>query len=87
MVLKSGELKFFDKIENIKTKQYRVGIKALNNISAILPEAKFEHGLYILIVNDPMEVAKTVQNLTSKGALIVKIEELDNPLQDFFEEG
>jgi ABC-2 type transport system ATP-binding protein len=86
IVIKNGELKFFDKIENVKTKQYRVGIKILNNISKLLPESTFENGYYIVTVNNPKEIAQTVNNLVKEGAEIIEIRELDNPLQEFFEE-
>ena len=87
IVIKNGELKFFDKIENVKTKQYRVGIKTLNDISRLLPESKFENGYYVVTVDGPNEVAKIVGNLVRLGAEIVEIREIDNPLQEFFEEG
>lgn len=87
IVIKNGELKFFDKIENVKTKQYRVGIKTLNDISELMPESKFENGYYVVTVDSPSEVAKIVNNLVRMGAEIVEIRELDNPLQEFFEEG
>ncbi len=87
IVIKNGALKFFDKIENVKTKQYRVGIKTLNDISKLLPESKFENGYYAVTVDSPSEVARIVGNLVKLGAEIVEIRELDNPLQEFFEEG
>jgi ABC-2 type transport system ATP-binding protein len=87
IVIKKGELKFFDRIENVKTKQYRVGIKTLNDISRLLPQSKFESGYYVVTVDNPSEVAKIVNNLVKLGAEIVEIRELDNPLQEFFEEG
>ncbi len=87
IVIKNGELKFFDKIENVKTKQYRVGIKTLNDISKLLPESKFENGYFVTTVDTPSEVARIVNNLVRLGAEIVEIRELDNPLQEFFEEG
>jgi len=86
IVIKNGELKFFDKIENVKTKQYRVGIKTLNDISRLLPESRFENGYYVVTVDNPSEVAKIVNNLVTRGAEIAEIRELDNPLQEFFEE-
>ncbi len=87
IVIKNGELKFFDKIENVKTKQYRVGIKTLNDISELMPVSKFENGYYVVTVDSPSEVARIVNNLVRMGAEIVEIRELDNPLQEFFEEG
>jgi ABC-2 type transport system ATP-binding protein len=87
IVIKNGELKFFDKIEKVKTKQYRVGIKTLNDISKLLPESKFENGYHVVTVDSPSEVAKIVNTIVKQGAEIVELRELDNPLQEFFEEG
>lgn len=86
IVIKDGQLKFFDKIENVKTKQYRVGIKSLNDISNLLPESKLENGYHIVTVDNPNEVAQIVKGLVQKGGEIIEIRELDNPLQEFFEE-
>jgi len=86
ILIKNGELKFFDKIENVKTTRYRVGIKTLNNVSKLLPESKFENGYYVVTVDSPREVAKIVNNLVHGGAELVELRELDNPLQEFFEE-
>ena len=58
ILIKNGELKFFDKIENVKTKQYRVGIKSLNDISKLLPESKFENGYYVVTVDSPQDGCK-----------------------------
>ena len=86
ILIKHGELKFFDKIENVKTKQYRVGIKSLNDISKLLPESTIENGYYVVTVDGPKMVANIVSDLVRDGAELVEIRELDNPLQEFFEE-
>ena len=86
IVIKNGELKFFDKIDQVKTKQYRVGIKTLNNISNLLPQSKLENGYWVLTVDNPPQLAKIVNDLVTQGAQIIELRELDNPLQEFFEE-
>jgi ABC-2 type transport system ATP-binding protein len=86
ILIKNGELKFFDKIENVKTKQYRVGIKSLNDISELLPESKLDNGYYVVTADSPKMVAKVVNDLVRGGAELVEVRELDNPLQEFFEE-
>jgi ABC-2 type transport system ATP-binding protein len=86
IVIKNGELTYFDKIENVKTKQYRVGIKTLNDISKMLPQARLENGYYVVTVQNPQEVAETVDSIVKQGGKIVELRELDNPLQEFFEE-
>jgi ABC-2 type transport system ATP-binding protein len=86
ILIKNGELKFFDRMEKVKTGQYRVGIKALNDLSKRLPEARFENGYYVVTVSSPIEVARIVGDLVRDGAQLVELRELDNPLQEFFEE-
>ena len=86
IVIKKGELTYFDKIENVKTKQYRVGIKTLNDISKILPQTQLENGYYQVTVQNPEEVAEIVETIVKEGAKIIEVRELDNPLQEFFEE-
>jgi ABC-2 type transport system ATP-binding protein len=85
ILIKNGELKFFDKIENIKAKQYRVGIKALNDISNLLPESEFDNGYYVVTVDNPASVAKIINDLVHSGVGLTEVRELDNPLQEFFE--
>ena len=86
ILIKNGELKLFDKIDNVKTKQYRVGVKSLNDISKLLPESKFDNGYYVVTVDSPKMVAKIINDLVRSGAELVEVRELDNPLQEFFEE-
>lgn len=87
IVIKKGELTYFDRIENVKTRQYRVGFKALNDLSKMLPNSKSENGYFVVTVQSPAEVAEIVNSIVEQGAKIIELRELDNPLQEFFEEG
>jgi ABC-2 type transport system ATP-binding protein len=87
IVIKNGALAYFDRIENVKTRQYRVGFKALNDISKMLPNSKLESGYFVVTVQSPEEVAEIVNKLVREGAKLIELRELDNPLQEFFEEG
>ena len=86
ILIKNGKLKFFDKIENVKTKQYRIGIKTLNDISTLLPESKLENDYYVVTVDTPKMVARIIKDIVKKGAELTEVKELDNPLQELFEE-
>jgi len=86
ILIKNGELKFFDKIENVKTKQYRIGIKSLNDISGLLPDSRLDGGYHVITVDGPKTVAKIITDLVRGGAELAEVRELDNPLQEFFEE-
>jgi ABC-2 type transport system ATP-binding protein len=86
IVIKNGALTYFDRIENVKTRQYRVGFKTLNDISKMLPKSKLESGYFVVTVQSPEEVAEIVDKIVAEGAKIIELRELDNPLQEFFEE-
>jgi ABC-2 type transport system ATP-binding protein len=86
ILIKNGRLKFFDKLENVKTKRYRVGIRSLNDISRLLPESKLENDYYVVTVDGPKMVARIINDLVQGGAELVEVRELDNPLQELFEE-
>ena len=63
IVIKNGTLTYFDKIENVKTRQYRVGFKTINDISKMLPNSKFENGYLVVTVQCPEEVAEILIKL------------------------
>lgn len=86
ILIKNGKLKFFDKIENVKAKQYRVGIKSLTDISRLLPESKLENDYHVVTVDSPKMVARIISDLVKGGAELTEVRELDNPLQELFEE-
>ena len=86
ILIKNGQVKFFDRLENVKMKHYRVGIKSLNDISRLLPEAKLENDYYVVTVDSPKMVAGIINDLVRDGAELAEVRELDNPLQQLFEE-
>ncbi len=86
ILIRNGQLKFFDKVENVKMKHYRIGIKSLNDISRLLPEAKLENDYYVVTVDSPKMVAGIINDLVRGGAELAEVRELDNPLQELFEE-
>ncbi len=86
VLIKGGTLPFFDRIENLRTPTYRVGIKARGDVSQIL-DAKLENGYYVLTVKSPDEVGEIVKKLVNAGIVVTEVKELDNPLESLFTEG
>jgi ABC-2 type transport system ATP-binding protein len=84
ILIKGGSIAYFDKISNIKPKEYRYGFKASADISKII-EAKKEGDYYILTVSDSNEAAKTLKKLIENGILVYEMRQLDNPLQELFD--
>jgi ABC-2 type transport system ATP-binding protein len=84
ILIKDGSIKLFDKISNIKPKQYRIGIKASTDISEII-DAQREGDYFVLNVPSPEEAGLALKKLVEKGVLVTEMRQLDNPLQELFE--
>jgi ABC-2 type transport system ATP-binding protein len=84
ILIKQGNLAMFDKIANIRSSNYRVGIKASSDISKIVDAKKGEGGYYVLTVSTPEEAGLALQKIVKSGILVTEMRELDNPLQELF---
>ncbi|MFI5421214.1 MAG: ABC transporter ATP-binding protein, partial [Nitrososphaerales archaeon] len=86
ILVRDGTIAYFDKISNIKSREYRVGFRVSQDISQILPSAKLgEGGYYVLSVATPEEAGLALKKLVESGVLVTEMRQLDNPLQDLFE--
>jgi ABC-2 type transport system ATP-binding protein len=84
ILIKEGRLAMFDKIANVRSKSYRVGIKASEDITKIVDAKKDSSGYYVLTVSKPEEAAIALREIVRKGILVTEMRELDNPLQELF---
>jgi ABC-2 type transport system ATP-binding protein len=84
ILIKSGSVTLFDKISNIKPKQYRVGIKASTDVSKII-DVQREGEYYVLNASSPEEAGLALKKLVESGVLVTEMRQLDNPLQELFE--
>ncbi len=86
ILVRDGTIAYYDKISNIKSREYRVGFRVSQDISQILPAAKLgEGGYYILSAATPEEAGLALKKLVESGILVTEMRQLDNPLQDLFE--
>ena len=86
VLIKGGTLRFFDRIENLRTSSYRVGIKAKGDVAQVI-EAPLENGYYVLTVKSPDDVGEVVKRLVEAGIVVTEVKELDNPLEALFTGG
>jgi ABC-2 type transport system ATP-binding protein len=86
ILVRDGTIGYFDKISNIKSKEYRVGIRTKTDISGMIDAKLGEGGYYVLTVNTPEEAGLALRKLVENGVLVTEMRELDNPLQDLFED-
>ncbi len=87
ILVKEGKLAMFDKISNIRSKEYRVGIKASKDITGIVDARKDSSGYYVLTVSKPEDAGFALRKIVEKGILVTEMRELDNPLQELFGSG
>lgn len=86
ILVRDGAIGYFDKISNIRSKEYRVGIRTTTDISKMIDAKLGEGGYYVLSVSTPEEAGLILKKLVESGVLVTEMRELDNPLQDLFEE-
>ncbi len=84
ILIKNGSVTMLDRISNVKPKNYRVGIKASDDITGIV-DAKHEGDYYVLNVSSPEEAGVALRKIVEKGVLVTEMRQLDNPLQELFE--
>ncbi len=86
ILVKDGAIGFFDKISNIKSKEYRVGFRTTTDISKMVDAKLSDGGYYVLSVSRPEEAGLVLRKLVENGVLVTEMRQLDNPLQDLFED-
>lgn len=85
ILIKEGKLAVFDKISNIKSSEYRFGIRASKDITKLVEATKQPDGYYVITVSDPKEAGLALNKIIKEGILVTEMKELDNPLQDLFD--
>ncbi|MDE1871279.1 MAG: ABC transporter ATP-binding protein [Candidatus Micrarchaeota archaeon] len=84
ILIKGGKLAMFDKIANVRSSNYRVGIRASKDITRIVDAKKDASGYYIMTVSNPEEAGVALKKIIEKGILVTEMREMDNPLQELF---
>ncbi len=85
ILIRDGAVRFFDRIENLRPKEYRMGIRATGDVSRVIPTVS-ENGLYVIKVKGREEVGDILKKLIAEGVTVTEVKELDNPLEDLFKE-
>lgn len=85
VLIRNGSIGYYGKIADLKPRIYRVGFRTTMDISKIIDAKLGEGGYYILSVSTPEEAALALRKVVDSGALVTEMRELDNPLQDLFE--
>jgi ABC-2 type transport system ATP-binding protein len=85
ILVRDGTISYFGKISDIKAKEYRVGIRTTTDISKMIDAKIGDGGYYVLTVSTAEEAGLALKKLVDNGVLVTEMRQLDNPLQDLFE--
>jgi ABC-2 type transport system ATP-binding protein len=85
LLVRNGDVEYFDDISHIKPSRYRIGIKASADISKFVEAEPGEKGYFVLTVSDREEAGSILKRLVENGVTIYEMRVLDNPLQELFE--
>ena len=83
LVIKSGQIFRFDRIENVRGSRYVLGIRVLQPSPAL---ASFDHEgeYYLRELSGPEEVPAILRELMAQGVQIREAREMENPLEELF---
>jgi ABC-2 type transport system ATP-binding protein len=83
LVIKSGQIFRFDRIENVRGSRYVLGIRVLEPSPAL---ASYDHEgeYYLRELSGPEEVPAVLRGLMAQGVQVREAREMENPLEDLF---
>jgi ABC-2 type transport system ATP-binding protein len=83
LVIKDGQIARFDRIENLRSARFVLGIRVLEP-SPALAEYPRQGDYYLRELSGPEEVPGVIRELESKGVRIRETREMENPLEELF---
>ena len=82
IAIKGGRLSLFARIDEIRTRDYVVGVRTVGDGPP--PEARREGDYYLFELRGPEEVPKLIDDLVAEGVRIRELKEMRNPLEELF---
>jgi len=86
ILVRDGAIGYFGRISDIKSREYRVGIRTTTDITKLVDAKLGDGGYYVMSFSTPEEAGLTLKKLVERGVLVTEMRQLDNPLQDLFED-
>ncbi len=83
LAIKSGQLGVFDRLENLRTARYVVGVRVLE-ASAALADWPREGDYFLRELAGPEAVPALLRDLESRDVKIREVREMNNPLEELF---
>ena len=83
LAIKAGQLALFDRIENLKSSRFVVGIRVLEPSDALAGFPR-EGEYFLRELSGPDQVPALLRDLESRGVRIRELREMNNPLEELF---
>ncbi len=83
LAIKAGRLTLFDRIENLKSARFVVGIRVLEPSEALAGFPR-EGDYFLRELSGPDQVPALLRDLESRGVKIRELREMNNPLEELF---
>jgi ABC-2 type transport system ATP-binding protein len=83
LAIKEGRLALFDRIENLRSATFRLGIRLLRPSDALTGWPR-DGDYYVRELSGPEEVPGLLHDLDAQGVKVREAREMNNPLEDIF---
>ncbi len=83
LAIKAGQLTLFDRIENLRSARFVVGIRVLEPSEALAGFSR-EGEYFLRELTGPEQVPDLLRDLESRGVKVRELREMNNPLEDLF---
>jgi ABC-2 type transport system ATP-binding protein len=84
IALRAGRVQLFQRISELRTAKYQVGIRAVGGEQALAAQAR-NGDYFVFDLAGPDEVPDLLHRLEAKGVRIREVKELGNPLEEIFQ--
>jgi len=84
ILIRDGAIGFFGKKEELRTGEYKVGIRASADLSKLIPGGQYEKEYYVITVKGTEEVGTLTKKIVDAGIMVYEVKELGNPLESLF---
>jgi ABC-2 type transport system ATP-binding protein len=83
LALKGGQLGLFERIADLRSANFRIGIRPLGDPGSLVQYPK-DGEYYVRELSGPDEVPRVLKELDAAGIRIRELREMGNPLEDLF---
>jgi ABC-2 type transport system ATP-binding protein len=83
LAIKSGRLAVFDRLDNLRSSRYVIGVRAIGPAEAMADWPR-EGDYFLRELSGPDDVPSLLRDLESRGVKVRELREMNNPLEDLF---